>query len=810
MRKVSAVVVVALLLAGCTGGGDAERGARGVVGQGGAVAAAAALISFDACDDLLGYVRDMAAEQVGPYGLEGSGMVVADGMEQTLAAGDAGSAEMPAAAPEAATSAAAGERAADGGFSTTNVQEEGVDEPDTAKTDGRLLIAVAQVAPDPDAEDPYATVPTLEVVDVDGEQPRLLGSLPLQGWDPQLLLDGDRVLVISRSTWEEAPADARPEPLLPDQGYLDVTRVDTVSLADPAAPQVVGTRLVEGSYVNARLVDGVVRLVTRSQPKGLAFTYPQSADPEEGERAAAANREVVAEAGVDTWLPHAATLSADGGVVERGRLVECDQVSRPAEPHGLGVLTVQTLEAASGEPAGPATSVVAEGDTVYASRDTLYVALSAGGFARPVPLPMPVEPMPLPEPAPMPVDPAEPLPVEPDAGAGGGSDGSSSAPADVSRPAAPAPDTPVSSDTSADDGTSAGSAANASSDTAVSTEAPAADAPLVDRGDVEPAPAAPATAAPDLAPAEPEVATPAPEVTTEIHAFDIRDPRTATYVASGEVDGTLLNQFAMSEHDGHLRVATTLPFGADGTSESESAVTVLARDGDRLQSVGHVAGLGRTERIYAVRFLGPVGYVVTFRETDPLYTLDLSDPTAPRVVGELKIPGYSAYLHPIAEGRLLGVGQDATDSGQRLGTQASLFDVSDLAAPERLDQLSLGETAQSEAEYDHHAFLWWPDADLAVLPVTDWSRAGSGDESASTAVAVRVDPAGTLTEAGRVTHPVADAPPGQPRDERLMLLPEMTVIRRSLVVGDLLYTVSDAGVKASTLDTLDDVAWLPF
>ena len=89
-------------------------------------------------------------------------------------------------------------------------------------------------------------------------------------------------------------------------------------------------------------------------------------------------------------------------------------------------------------------------------------------------------------------------------------------------------------------------------------------------------------------------------------------------------------------------------------TQSQSTVTVLKEDGARLVRIGSVTGLGQGERIYAVRFMGEKGYVVTFRQVDPLYTLDLKDPTAPKVVGELKIPGYSAYLHPVGENRLLG------------------------------------------------------------------------------------------------------------------------------------------------------------
>ena len=180
------------------------------------------------------------------------------------------------------------------------------------------------------------------------------------------------------------------------------------------------------------------------------------------------------------------------------------------------------------------------------------------------------------------------------------------------------------------------------------------------------------------------------------------------------VHGTLLNQFSLSEDKGVLRAASTVGFGP----EAESKVTTLARDGGHLVRRGQVGGLGRGERIYAVRFMGDAGYVVTFRETDPLYTLDLTDPGNPRVRGELKIPGYSAYLHPVGDDLLLGIGQEATQDGRVQGLQLSLFDVADLAHPVRLQKAQIGARfSQSEAEWDHHAFLWWPATSLAVLPI---------------------------------------------------------------------------------------------
>ncbi|MEX0658703.1 MAG: beta-propeller domain-containing protein [Egibacteraceae bacterium] len=290
--------------------------------------------------------------------------------------------------------------------------------------------------------------------------------------------------------------------------------------------------------------------------------------------------------------------------------------------------------------------------------------------------------------------------------------------------------------------------------------------------------------------------------TTEIHAFDIADTRSTSYLASGKVEGFTLNQFALSEHDGVLRVATTSE-RAGQTAESESQVIVLAAQGTTLEEVGRVGGLGQGERIQAVRFIGDIGYVVTFRQIDPLYTIDLSDPTAPAVLGELKILGYSAYLHPVGEGLLLGVGVDADEAGTRLGTQVSLFDVSDPADPRRLHQATVAG-GFSEVEFDHRAFLWWGPTGRAVVPLSiHASGAEPGPEDGFVGVVgFDVDADAGITEAGRVTHD-ADHTAGDP-------FWSVPAIRRSLVVGDTLYTVSFAGVQASDLSTLTDRGWVPF
>jgi uncharacterized secreted protein with C-terminal beta-propeller domain len=283
---------------------------------------------------------------------------------------------------------------------------------------------------------------------------------------------------------------------------------------------------------------------------------------------------------------------------------------------------------------------------------------------------------------------------------------------------------------------------------------------------------------------------------TELYRFDLNGADRPTYTASGEVPGFLVNQYALSEWDGHLRVATTSGETIQGdfasAAPTSSAIRVLTQQGDQLKQTGVVSGLGKGERIYSVRFIGPRGYVVTFKQTDPLYSVDLSDPAKPTVTGELKINGYSAHLQPAGDGRLIGIGQEATGQGRTQGTQVSLFDVSDPAAPNRLAQYVV-EGGQSEAEWDPHALLWWPATQLLVVPMMQFDLSG-GVAPKDSALALRVSDAG-LTQVGAIAQPpVSGAVP---------------TVRRTLVVGDVLWTLSDYGLQASDLSTMDRLSWLP-
>lgn len=335
------------------------------------------------------------------------------------------------------------------------------------------------------------------------------------------------------------------------------------------------------------------------------------------------------------------------------------------------------------------------------------------------------------------------------------------------------------------------------------------------------------------------------EFNTALHTFDITDPRRATYVASGSVRGSLLNQYSLSELDGHLRVATTdgSPWWGGG-EESESYVTVLAEDGDVLRTIGQVGGLGRGEQIFAVRFIGDLAFVVTFRQIDPLYTIDLSSPTDPRVLGELKIPGFSSYLHPVGDDHLLGVGTDGDDEGATTGAVISLFDVSDLSDPVRTAKLNFDRVAErlegssyTPVSHDAKAFTYWDGT--AIVPISWWEHdpARGTESSGSEVVLVDVDLAGNLTEIGRVSHPVTkecesgvypeeiettdggdaeasfvdDRPEVEtvpaPDEYCYSYAPE---IQRSVIIDGDLFTISEAGVRVSDFATLNDVTWIPF
>ena len=623
MRKTLLVAAsVVILAASC---GDSSRGSPGISGSGepssgeaidsgstdesGTVSTVveldpddvvltAGLVRFDDCDTLLDYLHEEYSARVGPWGFDRRGWfgpmpITEEAMAESAMADDGGDHEI-----SPSVTAAAAVEGVD--FSGTNVQEAGVDEADIVKTDGRRIF----------------TLSTGRLVVVDAETRKQVGSVTVaEGWQPELFIHGDSLLLIVRST-----SDA------PDGSETVLQRIDLSG----DTPEIVETLSVQGKYISARSVGGTARVILRYDPQwNFPFVFPQTEAAESV--AEQANRAAVLNSTLDDWFPRYTTGSADSST---GSLLNpCGNVHAPSVFSGFGVTTVLSVPIDGDFDPSESTAVMAPGDTVYASTESLYVATTRW----------------------------------------------------------------VESEAFEDDDWQ--------------------DA-WRDRR-------------------------------TSVHRFDITGTE-ADYEASGEVLGVTHNQFSLSEHDGHLRIVTTV--GGPWGDESESQVRVLRTDGDRMTEVGTIGDIGRGEQVQSVRFVGDVGYVVTFRQIDPFYTIDLSDPANPTILGELKIPGFSSYLHPIGDALVLGVGSNADSEGRVTGAKVSLFDVSDLAAPREVAVWTAPD-GWNDIGWDHRAFLWWAPESLAVIPVTvggDWSGA----------VVLRVAD-GTIIEVGRVDHTIEGEEPGQ-------------------------------------------------
>ena len=268
------------------------------------------------------------------------------------------------------------------------------------------------------------------------------------------------------------------------------------------------------------------------------------------------------------------------------------------------------------------------------------------------------------------------------------------------------------------------------------------------------------------------------------------------YAGSGEVKGHLLNQFSMDEHAGNLRVATT-------TWNEENALYVLDHS---LNIMGSVTGLAKGETIYSVRFIGDKGYIVTFRTIDPLFVLDLSDPKNPKVTGELKIPGFSNYLHPVGEDLILGIGADTYDiyrkdsSGKDIvigtrqgGIKYSLFDVSDMGKPKEVSKYVVGDAGSSaEAYYNHKAIMVDPTSERVAMDayLNYEDQKGSYQQGA----VVMSYEGKKLTLKG-----ILDSEPSGVYGN------DIPYARRLLYIGDALYYVQDGRITSYDYDSLKKI-----
>jgi uncharacterized secreted protein with C-terminal beta-propeller domain len=301
------------------------------------------------------------------------------------------------------------------------------------------------------------------------------------------------------------------------------------------------------------------------------------------------------------------------------------------------------------------------------------------------------------------------------------------------------------------------------------------------------------------------------------------DEQSVTFAAQGEVPGYVLNQFSMDEHNGYFRIATTVysytwrTFDEDlNVEEAQDMNNVYVLDMD-LNIVGELEDLAPGEQIYSARFMGNRLYLVTFRNIDPLFVIDLSNPTAPTVLGQLKVTGYSGYLHPYDENHIIGIGKETeydaeADFAWYQGVKISLFDVSDVSNPVEIDKYEIGDRGtDSPILQDHKALLFDAEKNLLVIPVLvaemdqtkyagevpDWAY---GESVWQGAYVFNISLDG-LTFRGRITHIEDNADPMN----RGYYYGSYYRVQRSLYIENVLYTISNMKVKMNNLETLAEI-----
>ena len=570
--------------------------------------------------------------------------------------------------------------------STTNTQVAGVNEADFVQNDGtRIAVLAGGKLHLLSSWPPEAMAET--------------ASLAIDGWPRDMFLVDDQVVVFSnvyipRKIEGDHPICAPGGGIAADAycGYWasDVTQITTVDVSDLSQPKITAEILLPGSYLSARRIDQRVRVVmsdTLPFPDGIRYwpDLPPGTTPEQRNKAfdelEAANEALIRSRSLDDWLRKGEVRIPGGPTTSIS--YSCSEFSLSSAPTRPGLLTVATVDLTD-DSLKSRTSVLAEPGTVYASKDTLYVATAHWWWW-----------------------------------------------------------------------------------------------PELGQSDA-----------------------------TYVHGFDLRDPDKAPYIGSGTVDGTVRDQYSMDESAGALRVATHLTTRvADGTPwgalKGANRISVLTPAGGSLQLTGKTADYGADEQTFGTRFVGPRGFVITARQIDPLFTFDLSDPAHPTKVGELEMPGFIGYLHPIDDTHLLGIGREPGTSGM-MQLKVALLDVTDLADPKLQAVQLVGQGwSYSDALWDPKAFTWLPAQKMLAIPFADY---GSQDFVSDLRL-FQVDPAaGTIQAKGSLSmSDVYQTWSGQGWSYSWS-----PWIRRGILAdsadGQFVYAISDAGVRSAKVASLP--AWL--
>jgi len=611
--------------------------------------AATGLTAFEDCDALQAWYVDHTIDQVGPYGW--------DGQRWTMMREGAVSMDSPSAAGSDAAKGAVAN-----GPTGTNTQEAGVDEPDVAKTDGRIVVRLVNNQ-------------RVVITDVAGSSPREIADwqLPTGTYVDGLLLVGDHVLV---SGGRQMAVDGMEGWSSKIAGPTGTELID-LDISDPAHPRLESRTSWSGQQLSLRQYGDTVRLVTSTGLPSLPFVVPRPGRLTENQ-AEQRNREIVRGSTVEDWVP--GVSSGTGSDRDSGTgsspLVACNRVYHPKTWSGSDTVAVATFRPGAVDSAS-AVAVTGAGDQVYSSTDRLYVTSTDWGGQMFM-------------------------------------DG---------------PQTSTQSDSLLERGNEGGR----------------------------------------------DIFRPMTSPRTHIHAFALEGGDTS-YVASGSIKATIRDRWSLDEHEGHLRVAVSWPDRLGGAREN-GIVVLDERDG-RLEQVGELRGLGVDEEIQSVRWFDDLAVLVTFRQVDPLYTIDLADPARPRQLGALKIPGFSSYLHPIGGDRLLGIGTDATNDGQSRGAQVGVFDIGDPTRTRQVGKVTFGKESHLAASEDPHAFTWLSDSDAAITSLERWNSQGWAPQGrvddGPAMVLLRVSPSGAISTED-LPSPGGWQPRALPLDEGRVALVGSTV-----------------------------------
>jgi inhibitor of cysteine peptidase len=588
------------------------------------------------------------------------------------------------------------------GYSQTNVQVAGVDEPDFVKNDDRYIYVISGS--------------TLAIVDAyPATSASVLSKTELEDTPREIFINRDRLVLLKTGT-SDMEVSGTPQstdnvakvammpPLYPYYRSSPVTHAVFYDISDRAHPKVLKDYTVDGDYVNARMIGSTVYLLSRES------VYPYD------------DRIIVP------------------AVRENAKIVATPDVYYFDNPERqYDFTTVTSFDTSSGATKDAKTYLIGSGNILYVSPDAMYVSYQKwNNVYRPM----------------------RGL-AEPELDVVQGSVGSGTG---ISRATSPAlvEDFNTMSE---------------SEKQAVIADMKSGEQEAIRKREID-------------------------QSTTMIHKIGINSGA-ITYLAKGEVPGYLKNQFAMDEYGGNLRVATTSDVWTSRGQYEYNNVFVL--DG-AMKTIGSLTHIAEQEKIYSTRFIGDRLYMVTFKRIDPFFVIDLSTPSSPKILGKLKIPGYSDYLHPYDKNHIIGVGKETSSNEwggiSTKGLKLALFDVSDVEHPRQIDKVEIGDSGtDSAALSDHRAFLFDKNKNLLVIPARvvktiDVPEKYSGDQQRIWygAYVFGITPEKGFDLRGTVEHSTSGgyAWYGSPND-----------VKRSLYIGDTLYTLSQKQILANSLSRIN-------